>query len=267
MRLLVTSHVEVECADVCPTVAMLRPTSGAAQWVVSQSYDLTPWIPATEYVDGYGNLCQRFTLPAGKSTIKVTTQVVVADEIEDSLDDGFVLIDRLPTDCLVYLLPSRYCPADHAADLAWKVVGDAPAGLGQVDAICQWIRANIEYRYGVSTESTDALDTIKAGAGVCRDFSHVAITLCRALRIPARFVAGYLHELDPMDMHAWFEAFIGGKWHTFDATQEKRKAGRVVVSYGRDAVDVAFLSNYGPMEITEMHVGVALAATGQKMDL
>lgn len=256
MRLLVTSHVEVACASVCPTVAMLRPSSGAAQWVVSQSYDLSPWVPASEYVDSYGNACQRFTLPAGRTTINVQSHVVVADEIADSMDDGFVLIDELPTDCLIYLLPSRYCPCEKAVDLAWKVVGDAPVGFGQVTAICDWIRANIEYRYGVSDESTDAFETISAGAGVCRDFAHVAITLCRALRIPARFVAGYLHELDPMDMHAWFEAFVGNKWHTFDATQQLRKAGRVVVSYGRDATDVAFLSNYGPMEVISMRVSV-----------
>ena len=256
MRLLVRNHVEVECDDVCPIVAMLRPSSGAAQWVVSQGYEIAPWVPASEYDDSFGNVCQRFTLPAGVSTIDVQSQVIVADELLDSPDDGFVLIDRLPSDCLMYLLPSRYCPADRADARAWEIVGDASPGFGQVEAICEWIRDHIEYQYGVSTESTDALDTMAAGAGVCRDFSHIAITLCRALRIPARFVAGYLYQLEPMDMHAWFEAFVGGKWHTFDATQQSRKAGRVVVSYGRDAADVAFMSNYAPMKVTAMRVSV-----------
>jgi hypothetical protein len=114
----------------------------------------------------------------------------------------------------------------------------------------------------VSDHSTDALQTIKDKAGVCRDFSHVAASLCRALQIPARFVTGYLYELDPMDMHAWFEAFAGGRWYTFDATQKTLRAGRVVVAYGRDAADVAFLSNYAPMEISVMDVEVRLADPG-----
>ncbi|MBP7566900.1 MAG: transglutaminase family protein [Burkholderiaceae bacterium] len=256
MRLLVRSHVELECEDVCPTVAMLRPSSGDAQWVVSQSYEMAPWIRASEYTDSFGNVCQRFTLPEGISTIDVQSQVVVADDINDSEDDGFVLIDELPTDCLMYLLPSRYCPADAAIERAWEIVGKATPGFGQVMAISDWIRKNITYQYGVSNESTGAFETMEAKAGVCRDFSHVAITLCRALRIPARYVSGYLHKLDPMDMHAWFEAYVGGSWHTFDATQATREPGRVVVSYGRDAADVAFLSNYGPMKVNAMKVSV-----------
>jgi transglutaminase-like putative cysteine protease len=224
--------------------------------VVSQSYRVEPWVPAIEYLDSFGNACQRFTLPKGRARVEVESQVVVARSIMEAPEGGFVLIEDLPTDTLMYLLPSRYCPADKATDKAWEIVGDAEPGFGQVQAICDWIREHIEYRYGVSCESTDAFDTIEAGAGVCRDFSHIAVTFCRALRIPARFVSGYLHELDPMDMHAWFEAFIGGAWHTFDATQEARRAGRVVVSYGRDAADVAFLSNYGPMKVENMKVSV-----------
>jgi transglutaminase-like putative cysteine protease len=256
MRLVVKSHVEVTCDGVCPTVAMLRPSSGTAQWVVSQSYEVKPWIPAIEYLDSFGNACQRFTLPPGLASIDVESQVIVDDQIASAPSAGFVLVENLPTDSLMYLLPSRYCPSDRAYAKASEVVGDAAPGFGQVAAICDWIRGNIEYRYGVSNESTDAFDTLEAGAGVCRDFSHIAITLCRALRIPARFVSGYLYQLDPMDMHAWFEAYVGGAWHTFDATQEARKAGRVVVSYGRDAADVAFLSNYGPMKVRDMKVTV-----------
>ena len=114
----------------------------------------------------------------------------------------------------------------------------------------------------MSDGSTDALDTLADGAGVCRDFSHVAIGLCRALRIPARLVVGYLHQLEPMDMHAWFEAFVGGRWYTFDATQAEPRGGRIVLAYGRDAADVAFLSNYGPLEVTEMAITVDELAAG-----
>ena len=139
---------------------------------------------------------------------------------------------------------------------AQQIAGNVTPGYAQVEAIRSWIHANLDYRYGVSNGSTDALDTLNDGAGVCRDFSHVAIGLCRALRIPARLVVGYLYQLDPMDLHAWFEAFVGGRWYTFDATQDRPRGGRIVVAYGRDAADVAFLSNYGPLEMGEMIVTV-----------
>ena len=129
-----------------------------------------------------------------------------------------------------------------------------------MEAIRAWIHANLEYRYGVSDAATDALDTLARGAGVCRDFAHVGIGLCRALQIPARMVVGYLYRLDPMDMHAWFEAFVGGRWYTFDATQDAPRGGRIVVAYGRDAADVAFLSNYGEMATERLTVQVELHA-------
>jgi transglutaminase-like putative cysteine protease len=108
----------------------------------------------------------------------------------------------------------------------------------------------------VSESSTGALDTLKQRAGVCRDFAHVGVALCRSLMMPARLVVGYLHELEPMDMHAWYEVYLGDRWFPFDATQADARGGRVVVAHGRDAADVAFLSNYGPLEITRMEVSV-----------
>ena len=262
MRLHTRNTITFYCPVECPTVAMLRPRSGSAQWVVAQAYDMEPWVAGTEYVDVYGNLCQRFTSPAGFSTITVETEVEV-DELADSDPAApCTPVAELPDDALIYLLPSRYCPADLMSSLAEKIVAGCAPGYPQVAAICNWVRKHIEYRYGVSDHSTDALQTIKDKAGVCRDFSHVAASLCRALQIPARFVTGYLYELDPMDMHAWFEAFVGGRWYTFDATQKTLRAGRVVVAYGRDAADVAFLSNYAPMEISVMDVEVRLADPG-----
>jgi transglutaminase-like putative cysteine protease len=114
----------------------------------------------------------------------------------------------------------------------------------------------VKYKYGTSDASTSAVDTAKKRVGVCRDFSHLGIALCRALRIPARMVVGYLHELDPMDLHAWFEAYVGGRWYTFDATQKTPKGNRIVVAYGRDAGDVAQLTEYGPLKTTAMSVWV-----------
>ena len=139
---------------------------------------------------------------------------------------------------------------------ALEIVAQATPGYGQVEAIRAWIHENIEYKYGVSDSGTDALDSLEHGAGVCRDYTHIGISLCRSLHIPARMVVGYLHRLDPMDLHAWFEAYLDGRWYTFDATQREPRGGRVVLAYGRDAADVAFLSNYGKLETLSMRVWV-----------
>lgn len=240
----------------CPTVAMLRPRSGDAQWMVSERYELTPWVRTTEYVDSYGNLCQRLVIPQGEMHIDVEMVMEADEQIAVEPSAAPTPVEQLPPDALQFLLQSRYCPSDKMEDKAREIVGDAPAGYVQVEAIRAWIHANMAYRYGVSDATTDALDSLGHGAGVCRDFSHIGIGLCRALRIPARLVVGYLYQLDPMDMHAWFEAFVGGRWYTFDATQDQPRGGRIVVAYGRDAADVAFLSNYGPMEMGEMLVQV-----------
>lgn len=256
MRLVARNTLHVHCEQDCPLVAMLRPRSSDQQWVVAERYEVAPWVPATEYVDGFGNLCQRYTLPRGESVIAVESEVEVAEQIVVDPHAAFTPIESLPDDTLAYLLQSRYCPSDKMEERAREIVAGSAPGYPQVERIRQWVHANIEYRYGVSNESTCALDTLRDGAGVCRDFAHVAVALCRSLMIPARIVVGYLHELDPMDMHAWFEAFVGGRWYAFDATQDAPRGGRIVVAHGRDIADVAFLSNYGPLEITRMDVEV-----------
>jgi len=264
MRLQIGCEMTLQAAADCPTVAMLRPRSGEAQWLVSESYDFEPRVRITEYVDAYGNLCQRFVIPQGQMTIRITAEVETEDNIVVDMDAPATPIASLPNDTLQYLLQSRYCPSDkpEVEAKALQIVGKLAPGYAQVEAIRSWIHANIVYRYGVSTLSTDALDTLAAGAGVCRDFSHIGITLCRSLGIPARMVVGYLHRLEPMDLHAWFEAFIDGRWYTFDATQDQARGGRVVVAYGHDAADVAFISNYAALETTALNVTVDLAPAG-----
>ena len=230
MRLIATAHIQVECPDACPSVAMLRPRSGHAQWVVGERYEITPWLPAKEYVDSFGNLCQRFTLPAGASTIAVRSEVEVDEQLAVDEKAGFTPVEQLPDDVLVYLLQSRYCPSDKMGEHSKPIVEGVSPGYAQVERIRRWIHENHEYKYGVSCESTDALDTMSAKAGVCRDFAHIGVALCRSLQIPARVVVGYLYRLDPMDLHAWFEAFVGGRWYTFDATQKEPSGGRIVVA-------------------------------------
>lgn len=256
MRLRATNFLRIKAEQPCPVVAMLRPRSGAAQWMVSERYELTPWVPTTEYTDPSGNLCQRFTVPEGGMTIEVDVVMEAEDALAVEPLAPPTPVTHLPEHTLMYLLQSRYCPSDKMGEQAQRIVQGLQPGYPQVEGIRRWIHDNLKYEHGVSDATTDAMETLEHGAGVCRDFSHVGIALTRALQIPARQVVGYLHNLDPMDMHAWFEAFLEGRWYAFDATQDQPRGGRIVVGYGRDAADVAFISNYGPLEIEEMKVQV-----------
>jgi transglutaminase-like putative cysteine protease len=246
----------LESEEASPLVAMLRPRSGSAQRIQGESYLLEPRVTATEYTDSYGNLCQRLVAPRGELRLRAEVTLETSDHISIAPEVPATPVADLPHDSLVYLLPSRYCPSDRLEDKAREIVRGISAGYAQVEAIRAFIHANLSYRYGVSNASTDALETLQDGAGVCRDFSHVGIALARSLRIPARMVVGYLYGLDPMDMHAWFEAFVGDRWYTFDATQPEPRGGRIVVAYGRDAADVALISEYGPTKTKQMKVWV-----------
>jgi len=256
MRISAGCRLAFDVAEPTAFVLMLRPRSGAGQWVREEAYDLSPTVPVFEYVDGYGNLCQRLVAPAGEFVVSASARVETAGEIDVAPGAPFTPPSDLPAEVLQFLLPSRYCQSDLLGDLAREVTGTATPGYDQVEAIRAWIRANVEYRYGASDPSTSARDTAEQRCGVCRDFTHLGMALSRALNIPARMVVGYLHELEPMDLHAWFEAFVGGRWYTFDATQDAPKGGRVVIAYGRDAADVALATQFGPATLKEFHVSV-----------
>ncbi len=249
-------------ADV-PIILMLRPRSGDAQWIVSDQYLIDPVVPVTEFADSYGNLCQRLVVPAGPFTVKTTTQAETTDDIDVATGAPYTPIQDLPTEVLAFLLASRYCPSDQPdiAKQATTIVNGLLPGYNQAEAIRKWIHEHITYQYGTSNAQTSALETLSNRIGVCRDFTHLGIALCRSLNIPARMVVGYLHELDPMDLHAWFEAFVNGRWYTFDATQAVPKGNRISVAYGRDAADVAFVTQFGPMTLDNMEVWVKPADT------
>jgi transglutaminase-like putative cysteine protease len=256
IRLRAGCETTLRAPNPTPLIAMLRPRSGEAQWIVSEQYELAPFVRAVEYVDVFGNLCQRMVAPAKGFRIRTEVVVEVAKSIAVSPGGQPTPPDELPADALQFLLPSRYCPSDTFETLANDATAGAEPGYNQVEAIRAWISGHIEYRYGVSTGSTSAAETIRDGAGVCRDFSHIGLSMCRALRIPARMVVGYLYQLDPMDLHAWFEAFIDGSWYTFDATQKEPRGGRIAIAYGRDAADVALITQFGPLETENMRVWV-----------
>lgn len=266
MRLKAGCDITVEATDPCPCLAMLRPRSGDAQWLSSENYRFDPPLSPVEVVDAFGNLGQRFVVPSGRLRIRVEAVVHVADHLAVDESAPRTPVERLPAEVLQFLLPSRYCPSDRLVDRAQEITRGAAPGYAEVDAITRWIHTHLRYEYGVSDEHTDALGTLKDGAGVCRDFSHVGIALCRALRIPARMVVGYLHELDPMDLHAWFEAYVGDRWYAFDATQDGPRGGRIVVAYGRDAIDVAFISNFGSLETRDMKVWVQALGEAEAPD-
>lgn len=229
-----------------PFILMLRPRSGINQWVARESYTLKPSVPVIEYTDNFGNLCQRLVAPPGEFTIRTSADILTADGIDVSPGAPFEDIQDLPDGVLTYLLPTRYCESDKFIELGREIVADAAPGYDQVAAIEAWIRKHIRFNPDSGYFQLSAVEVNQQGEGVCRELAHLGIALCRGLCIPARMVVGYLHQLEPMDFHAWFEAYVGGRWYTFDATQPEPIGGRVTVAYGRDAADVAIFNQFGP---------------------
>lgn len=229
-----------------PFVLMLRPRSGAQQWIAREEYRLKPSVAVFEFTDDYGNLCQRLIAPVGPFEVSTSAEVMTADYVDQAFGAPFVEIQNLPDAVLSYLLPSRYCESDCFHQMATQITAGQQYGYDQVAAIVTWLRTNIEYCPGSSDVPLSAVEVNARPAGICRDMAHLGIALCRSLSIPSRMVVGYLHQLEPMDLHAWFEAYVGGRWYTFDPTQRELRGGYVSVGYGRDAADVAVYNQFGP---------------------
>ena len=213
------------------------------------------------YVDMFGNRCERVVIPAGASQIVYDADVEVPtprDQIAPGTPETPIM--ELPDEFVGYLMPSRFCLPDELGQEAWERFGGLEPGWERVQAIVDYVHNHIEWVAGASNPWTTAADANRAGQGVCRDFAHLAITFCRALNIPARYVCGYIPEIDvpppaePMDFAAWFEVYLDGAWHTFDARNNRRRVGRVVVGRGRDAVDVAVLTSFGAVTLTKFVV-------------
>jgi transglutaminase-like putative cysteine protease len=246
MWLRASCELQFDIAVPTPFILMLRPRSGAQQWVGREEYRLQPQVPVTEFTDDYGNLCQRLVADPGKFSIYTMAEVMTADVVDEAPGAPFVEVQYLPESVLEYLLPSRFCESDRFGDMAFDMTRNCCLGFDQVKTIESWLRDSIDYLPGTSSVPISAVEVNQRQSGVCRDLSHLGIALCRALTIPARMVVGYLHELQPMDLHAWFEAFVGGRWYTFDATQRTKRAGYISIGYGRDAADVAIYTQFGP---------------------
>jgi transglutaminase-like putative cysteine protease len=244
-----------------PAVALVRPREDPAHRIVREEWRIAPETSHHEYHDLFGNRCERLTIPEGETSIIYDAVVEISGEPdEEDPAASASLIADLPDDLLVYTLSSRYCPSETMAATTWRLFGHVPPGWGQVQAICDWIHANIQYGSLHSTPSTTALDVYVASGGMCRDFAHLAITFCRALNIPARYVFGYMPDIGvpgpfpPMDFHAWFEVWLDGRWWTRDARFNMPRIGRIPIGVGRDAVDVAMMTTYGPAQFQRMVV-------------
>jgi transglutaminase-like putative cysteine protease len=213
------------------------------------------------YLDQYGNRCERFELASGGSRVSYEAQVVLAaptDVIEPGVRE--VPVGQLPDNVISFIMPSRFCLPDELGHEAWQRFGGLAPGWTRVQTIVDFVHDALEFVPGASNPWTTAADAYRAGQGVCRDFAHLAITFCRALNIPARYVFGYIPAIgvplpaEPMDFAAWFEAYLGGRWHTFDARNNTPRIGRVVVGRGRDAIDVALITSFGPLTMTGFEV-------------
>lgn len=256
MILDASCHLEYVTQGEVPAIFMLRPRSGWAQWIMREDFTLTPRVPVVEYTDLYGNCCQRIVMPKGDFHFSMKCRAWAPDDLDSQPLAALQSVAQLPVEVLHYLLPSRYCQSDKLGSIANSIVGATPHNHHQISRIRTWVNENISYERGSSDSSTSALETANTRRGVCRDFAHLGIALCRAINVPARMVVGFVHELEPMDLHAWFEAYIGGRWYTFDATENKACVGRIVVAYGRDAADVALASLFGNFTCTTMRVTV-----------
>ena len=262
MQIRAGFEITYDCPQPTPMLLLLSVhPDRMADVIGAHQIRFSPQIGATEYRDGFGNICTRILAPAGRLTMSAdilvqdpgTPDAVVPEAAQHP-------VEQLPDEVLVYLLGSRYCDTDKLLDIAWSLFGNTPPGWARVQAICDYVHDRIAFGY----EHADSTRTAHGGhtecRGVCRDFAHLAITLCRCMNIPARYCTGYLGDIgippvdSPMDFSAWFEVYLGGHWHTFDARHNTPRIGRILMARGRDATDVAITTTFGPCTLAGFKV-------------
>lgn len=255
-------EIAIECQTALPVVSLLDIHGDRQGDIKRQTRVLTsPAIPSHVYTDLFGNSCRRFLAPAGG--FRILYDAVIEDS--GAPDEVNTLaretpVEELPDDVLGYLLGSRYCETDHLSNLAWQLFGHLPAGWARVQAIFDYVHNRLSFGYGYARSTRTAAQAHEECVGVCRDFAHLAITLCRCMNIPARYVNGYLGDIgvpqnpSPMDFSAWTEIYLDGKWYTFDARHNTPRIGRIVIARGRDATDVPLLHSFGPHNLTTFKI-------------
>jgi transglutaminase-like putative cysteine protease len=261
VRIRVGCEFRFDAAVPVPAVVLVRPRPDCGATVERETWQVRPDASFSDLVDGYGNRAQRVVIGAGKACLRYDAEVTTCGAL-DEVGPGAVqhAVEDLPGEVLVYLLASRYCLSDVLAEAALDLLGKTPLGWERVQAACDWVHDYVRFDYAASQPATTSVDVFEARAGVCRDFAHLAISFCRALNIPARYVFGYLPDIDvtpppePMDFCAWIEVYLGGRWWTFDPRNNARRVGRIVIARGRDAMDVAMVTSYGRLLLEAMTV-------------
>jgi transglutaminase-like putative cysteine protease len=253
MQIRVGFEIIYQFAARTPMVLMLNVhPSRAADVIEPDELRMTPTLPLARYSDAFGNVCTRLVAPAGE--LEIFTDALIADSgPPDAVEPRArqYEIAELPHDTLVFLLGSRYCEMERVMDVAWSLFGKTLPGWPRVQAICDFVHSHVSFGYHHARATRTAAEVLAERRGVCRDFAHLAIALCRCMNIPARYCTGYLGDIgvppepEPMDFSAWFEVYLGGRWHAFDARHNIPRIGRIVMARGRDAADVAFSTTFG----------------------
>jgi transglutaminase-like putative cysteine protease len=262
-----------------PALVAFKARQDFFQRIPQESIEFGPKLTATEFQDDHDNTIYRMMLQPGVNTLRYDAIVMVSSVREDAawLDEP-ILPNHLTAPILRYTLPSRYCDSDKLLDFAWQKFGNLPQGLGRVRGICDWLHRNLEYRTGSGSPEISAHDVIQRGHGVCRDFAHAAVALCRTFNLPARYVSGYVPDIGfqspgtPEDFHAYCEVYLGGRWQVFDARFNIPRTGRVRICAGYDAVNCAFTTLYGAawlkhFEVWSYQVDPAIVRVGDPVDL
>ena len=262
MKIRAGYEISYDCSQPTPMILALsvHPSRGR-DLLTGGRMRLDPQVGANEYRDGFGNICHVIRAPTGRLTISSDMLVQDSGQPDEVAPDAAQhSLETLPVDTLVYLLGSRYCETDRLINIAWSQFGNVPKGWPLVQAICDYVHDRITFGYEHASATRTAWDTHGERRGVCRDFAHLAVTLCRCMNVPARYCTGYLGDIGvppndaPMDFSAWFEVYLGGRWHTFDARHNKPRIGRILMARGRDATDVAIVTSFGPCTLTGFKV-------------
>jgi transglutaminase-like putative cysteine protease len=259
-----------DCPQPTPMMLVLNiHHSRAADIVIPDRLTTFPHIPFSTYRDYFGNWCTRLVAPTGR--LGIASAAVVKDSGEPDVVATFAQLhttQELPEDSLVFLLGSRYCDTEKLSDVAWNLFGQTPLGWSRVQAICDFVHNHISFGYEHARTTRTAWEAFNERRGVCRDFADLAVTFCRCLNIPARYCTGYLGDIGmlppygPMDFAAWFEAYLGGRWYTFDPRNNTPRIGRVLIARGRDALDVAIATTFGPNTLVSFKIWTDEVVTG-----
>ncbi len=251
-----------DCPQPTPMIMSLNVHASRVSDLLKPDHVITePASPQRGYRDEFGNWITRLVLPEGESRVYTYALITDSGDIDHTDTDAMQLeVDSLPDEVLVYLLGSRYCETDVLMDEAWELFSSAPLGWLRVQAICEFVHQHITFGYEFARPTKTAAEAYKEKAGVCRDFTHLAVTLCRCMNIPARYCAGYLPNIrnqlpeTEADFAAWFEAYLDGNWYVFDPRNNKPLAGRILIARGRDAADVAISNAFGANSLTRFEV-------------